>query len=390
MIPAIVEGIRAISGFLMFFLVPGFLITAVFFPRFADMRFLERAVWSVVLSIGAAIASFLFMRLVLGVDADTQRVSLGLSLVSAFLLIVWVCEILYLSSQDSGRLLQLRKRLSRAVNALRDRSVGTALSSVIWHESTRSGGDHIDHRYLIAVKEAIDIQLIDETKWNVSAPFLLPPAHLKTEYFELVIHEFNDGDVSLIDNLEIYPVRVTREPDLMLTGLRIRHGALEIRERIYKKTETIGIQWIYSYDFHLLAILYSEDTPGQLAERVLLKLDEIALSVKKGTRVSSHLEDMQKLRAETETVPAKSREAVIKKPARYRAYRNRLFSRPPEIDRKKLQADIVRDLTTNPITPDTFRKSDRMIIDIKIPEKTDTSTLQSSLKEMQYDDWLFE
>jgi len=298
----------------------------------------------------------------------------------------------YLSSWGSGKFLHLRKHLSRAVNQWRDRTARTALSTVIWHESTPSGGDHIDHSYLIAVKEAIDIQLVDETKWKVSEPSLLPPPFPKTEYFELVIREFNEGDVSLIDNLEIYPVRVTKEPDLLLLGLRIHRGALRVARRLYKKTDTTEIQWIYNHDFHLFAILYSEDTLVQLVERVLLKLDEIATSIKRGTRVSSHLEDMQKLRAETETVKEKIRKApaVSKGHAKYRGYRHRLFSRPPEIDRRKLQADIVRDLTSNHVTPDTFRTSDRMITSIKIPEKTDTDKLQVSLKEIQNDDWLYE
>jgi len=392
MVPVIVDGIRAILGYLILFFVPGFLITLVFFPRLTDMRFVERLVWAIVLSIGSSITTLLFMRLVLGVDANTQRVSLGLSLFSAFLLIVWVCEIVYLSSWGSGKFLHLQKHLSRAVNKWRDRTARTALSTVIWHESTPSGGDHIDHSYLIAVKEAIDIQLVDETRWKVSEPSLLPQPNPKTEYFELVIREFNEGDVSLIDDLQIYPVQVLRKPDLTFLGHRIHRGALRITKRLYKKTETSEIQWIYSHDFHLFAILYSEDTLVELVERVLLKLDEIATSIKSGTRVSSHLEDMQKLRAETKTVKEKPRKAptITKMPARYRGYRHRLFSRPAEIDRRKLQADIVRDLTSNHVTPDTFRTSDRMITSIKIPEKTDTDKLQVSLKEIQNDDWLYE
>src|SRR5512139_45381 len=94
---------------------------------------------------------------------------------------------------------------------------------------------------------------------------------------------------------------------LTFLGLRIRRGALMITKRLFKKTETSEIQWIYSHDFHLFAILYSEDTLVQLVERVLLKLDEIAMSIKSGTRVSSHLEDMQKLRAETGTITEKPR-----------------------------------------------------------------------------------
>ena len=91
-----------------------------------------------------------------------------------------------------------------------------------------------------------------------------------------------------------------------------------IKERIYKKTDTAEVQWIYTHDFHLFAILYSEDTLGGMVDRVLLKLDEIASSIHKGSRVPSHVEDTQKLRDEFETVVDKQgislRRAEIQKP----------------------------------------------------------------------------
>ena len=150
---------------------------------------------------------------------------------------------------------------------------------------------------------------------------------------------------------------VTRKPDLTLLGFRIRRGALKIKERIYKKTDTAEIQWIYSHDFHLFAILYSEDTLGQMVDRVLLKLDEIATSIKKGSRVSSHLEETQNLRAEFEgvlekprTVPAPSIEApsikapsikapsikapsIKEEPVKYGTYK--AYSKPIDNDRRE-------------------------------------------------------
>jgi len=442
----IVEGLRAVLVFLNLFFITGLAISLAFFPRFTDMGLMKRLAWSVVLSIGTVIASVLFMDFVLGVNASLQNISLGLCLFSLILLVVWFFEVWYLISSlpeklhhaFSGRFLTLRRYFSRLMNSREDRFARTAMTRVIWHDSARAGTSHIDHTYLIDVKEAIDIQQIDETKWKVSEPSLMPPPYPRTWYFELVIREFNDGNISLIDDLQLYPVMVTRKPDLTLLGYRIRRGALKIRERIYKKTETSEIQWIYSHDFHLFAILYSEDTLGQMVDRVLLKLDEIATSIKKGSRVSSHLEETQNLKAEFEGVLEKPRtvptpsireepakygtnkayakpissppeetrtlkaefEGVLEKPRRaatpsikeepvkYGTYK--AYSKPIDSDRRELQADIVRNLKVSHITPETFRRSDRMILDIKIPQKIGVDMILDSIRDLQDDDWLYE
>jgi hypothetical protein len=256
----------------------------------------------------------------------------------------------------------------------------------------RTGSNHTDHTYLIDVGEAIDIQQVDETKGKVSGPSLLPPPYPKTWYFELVIREFNDGNVSLIDDLQLYPVMVNRKPDLTFLGYRIRRGALKIAERIYKKTDTVEVQWIYSHDFHLFAILYAEDTLVQMVNRILLKLDEIATSIKRGSRVPSHLEDTQKLSGEFEAAlekpPARAPPIITEEPIKYGAYR--AYAKPVEGDRRELQADIVRNLRVSHITPETFRRSDRMILDIRIPEKIGIETILTSIGELQDEDWLYD
>jgi hypothetical protein len=408
----IVDGLRAILVFFNLLLVPGLAISLAFFPRFTDMGLMKRLAWSAVLSIGAVIASVLFMDFVLGVVATQQNISLGLGLFSMILLVVWFFEVWYLISsvperlhrRFSGRFLPLRKHLSRVINSRRDRFARTDMTRVIWHESIRTGSTHIDHSYLFDIKEAIDIQQVDETKGKVSEPSLLPPPNPRTWYFELFIREFNDGTVSLIDDLQVYPVLVTRKRDLTLLGHRIRRGALKIAERIYKKTDTAEIQWIYSHDFHLFAILYSEDTLEQMVDRVLLKLDEIATSIKKGSRVTSHLEETQKLRDEFEVVlekPLKEplREPfkeprkvpaprITEEPVKYGTYR--AFAKPVESDRKELQAEIVRNLKVHHVTPETFRKSDRMILDIKIPETIGVDKILASIRELEDEDWLYE
>jgi hypothetical protein len=429
-VTAFLEGLKIFVGSLILIFVPGLAITLVFYPRFTDMKPLERLAGATILGMGLVVASILFMDNVLGADSTFENIALGLGLFSTILFIVWFCEMAYLSSNVpekvhrifSGRLLPFRKSVSRYMNSRRDRFTPTAMTRVIWHDSTRADRDHIDHSYLIDVGGAIDIQQVDENKWKVSEPSLMPPPYPKTWYFELVIREFNEGDVSLIDDLQIYPVQVTRKPDLTFMGFRIRRGAITITNRIYYKTDISEIQWIYSHDFHLFPILYSEDTVARMVDRVVLKLDEIAASIKKGSRISSHLENTQKLRDEFEIVrekpvpekvipekvvpekvvrekpPGVTAAATTKTPSRtptitevpikHAAYQATL--KPIESSRKELQADIVRDLKVTHITPETFRKfDDRKILDIKIPENIGTRILES-IRDLQDDDWLYE
>jgi hypothetical protein len=413
----IVEGLRAVLVFLNLFFITGLAISLAFFPRFTDMGLLKRLGWSVILSIGTVIASVLFMDFVLGVSATPQNISLGLGLFSMILLVVWFFEVWYLISSlpeklhrtFSGRFLPFRKYFSRLINSRKDQFAKTSMTRVIWHESTRTGINHIDHTYLIDIREAIDIQQVDETKGKVAEPSLMPPPYPRTWYFELVIREFNDGNVSLIDDLQLYPVLVIRKPALTLLGQRIRRGSLKIAERIYRKTDTEEIQWIYSHDFHLFSILYSEDTLVQMVDRVLLKLDEIATSIKKGSRVSSHLEETQKLKGEFEVVLEKPPKAPVREPTqvprreprrtpltptireepvKYGTYT--ASAKPIEDDRRELQAEIVRNLKVHHVTPETFRKSDRMILDIKIPETIGVDKILSSIRELEGEDWLYE
>ena len=403
------EGLKIIVGSLILVFVPGLAVTLVFYPRFTDMKLVERLAGATIVGMIIVIASVLFMDNVLGVNATLENIAIGLGLFSTILVVVWFCEMVYLSSDVPervhriffGRFVPLRKRVSRFMNGRRDRFIPTEMTRVIWHENTRADRNHIDHSYLIDIREPIDIQQVDENKWKVSEPSLMPPPYPRTWYFELVIREFNEDEVSLIDDLQIYPVHVARKPDLNFIGHRIRRGAITITERIYKKTDTAEIQWIYSHDFHLFPILHSEDTLARMVDRVLVKLDEIATSIKKGSRVSSHLENTQKLRDEFDIVqekvlpekvvrerPARSRTmTIIEVPVKSGAYQE--SAKSIENSRKDLQATIVRDLKVTHITPETFRRSDRMILDIKIPEHIGARILES-IRDLQDDDWLYE
>jgi len=395
-IPVIVEVLTVILAFLNLFFVPGFVVSLVFFPRFTDLGLLQRLAYSMILSVGLVIA-FLFVDVVLGVYTTPGNISLILGVLSAFLLVIWLCEIWYLNSSWPAKLNQrlskrhqaLQKYVSRMINSTRDRFTKTAMAGIVWHETTKSERNHINHSYLIDISEEIEIHQVDQYRWKSSERALLPPPYPRTRYFELLIREYRDEGVSLIDDLQVYPVQVTGKSEGANKGHAVKRSTLKINQRIYKKTDTTEVQWIYGHDFHLFAILYSQDTLGQIVDRVLLKLDEIVISIKNGSRVSSLVEDTEKLKGDFDV--------VLEKPIRTRTSdgapkhpRSHIFDYLIETDRRKMQAEIVRDLKTDHITPDTFRDSDRVITSIKIPKKIEKDTLKASIKEIKDDNWLYE
>jgi len=393
-LPVIEGGLRVFFGLLNLFFVPGFVISLVLYPRFTDLGLIQRVAWSTVLSVGSVISFVLFMDVILGVDTTSGNISIGLGIFSATMLFLWLCEVWYLSSSLPERVHRrfsadyqgLRKYFSRIINSRRDRFAETAMTRVLWHENVKSGRNQVDHTYLIDVNEEIEIQQVDEHKWKVSDRALLPPPHQKTHYFELVIREFKEDGVSLVDDLQLYPVLVAGKAG---PGQKNR-GTLKIARRIYETSDTAEIQWIYSHDFHIFAIIHAEDTLRQMVDRVIAKLDEIVTSIKSGSRISSHIEETQKLKDEFETVLERPRRIPAGARGAARLADAKGFTFPTEEDRRKLQADIVRDLKVHEVTPETFRSSDRMITTIKIPEKTDIDKLKVSIKEIQDDDWLYE
>jgi hypothetical protein len=111
--------------------------------------------------------------------------------------------------------------------------------------------------------------------------------------------------VSLVDDLQISPVLVTASPGT--SGSLLKQDTLQIKERLNRKTTSTEIHWIYSHGFHIYAILHEEDTLDQMVDRVVGKLDEIVLAVKKGIRISALGEDRQILKDAFETVMEKPR-----------------------------------------------------------------------------------
>jgi len=103
-IAVILDGLRAVFGFLLLLFVPGFIISLLFFPRLTDLRLLERLVYSTVLSIGSVIVLVLFMDVFLGINTRPLNIFLVLGVFSVLMLIIWICEIWYLQSKVKARL----------------------------------------------------------------------------------------------------------------------------------------------------------------------------------------------------------------------------------------------------------------------------------------------
>jgi len=128
-----------------------------------------------------------------------------------------------------------------------------------------------------------------------------------------------------------------------------------------------------------------------MVDRVLLKLDEIVISIKNGSRISSHVEVTEKLKDEFDAVPEKSFIIRTGKEVTYTFPDSPVSNYPTESDRRMMHADIVRNLKAEYVTPETFRRSDRMIAGINIPEKTDIDSLKTFIREMEDDsNYLYE
>ena len=318
-ITVILEGMRVILGLLMLLFVPGFAISLVIFPRFTDLGLIERLAYSTVLSIGSVIALVLFMDVFLGVDTTPVNIIIVIAAFSFFVFFEWLCEVWYLNSRLKERLeprlsadyKALQKYYSRETNAARDRFRKDIRTVVVYHEHLQSGLNLIDHSYLMDVGEEISIQQVAENKVKVTDSVILQPPYQRTRYFELVIREYNENGLSLVDDLQIYPALVTKKPDRRFLGFVLQRGTTHITERLHKKTSTAEVQWIYSHDFHIFAIVHAEDTLDMMVDRILGKLDEITISMKSGIHLSSHIEDRQILRDAFDAAIEKPRETPV-------------------------------------------------------------------------------
>jgi len=115
-----------------------------------------------------------------------------------------------------------------------------------------------------------------------------------------------------MDDLQIYPVLVTKNPDRKFLNFVIKQGSTHITERIYKKTSTTEVQWIYSHDFHLFGITHADDTLAMMVDRIMGKLDEIAISIKSGVHIISPIDGQRMLREAFDVVMEKPRDTTAR------------------------------------------------------------------------------
>jgi hypothetical protein len=264
------------------------------------------------------------------------------------------------------------------------------MTEVVYHEYQKIDKTHIDHSYLVDVGNEIEIQQVMEYRWKVFDSVILKPPHPKTRFFEVVVNEYREGDTSLIDDLQVYPVDATRLPDLKFWGITLRKGDWHITERFYKKANTTEIQWIYTDDFHLFAITHAQDQLDMMVDAIIAKIDEIATSIRSGYRVSSHMENQRMRREAFDSVIESQSGITINKTAVLKHPEFQLIAELGDGDRKKMQDEILRDLVALGATLDTFGGSNKIVAKIEIPEKTDITKQISRIEELQDLGWLFE
>ncbi|MGA2913226.1 MAG: hypothetical protein ABSE07_06890 [Methanoregula sp.] len=390
---------QAIFWVLSLFFIPGFVITLVLFPRLMEIGTIRRSVYSVILSIIFVLVIVLFMGVVFGLGPTPGNIGPVISVFLVLMLIIWLFEVFFPGSrfQESiaPRLFRskgyqaIRKNFSRQLHAALDRRKA-ATTLVVFHESQRSGRNHINHSYLLNVGREIDIQQIIEYKGKTSGS-VLPPPDPKTRYVELTVREYNDGMESLVDDLRVYPVHVTRNLNRTVLGFKPKRGNLDISERIYTKTTVTEVQWIYSNDFHLFAIAHPDDTLDQMVDRIIAKIDQIVTSLQYGTRVTPHTED-QKLRRDAYDAVIGKPKPATPAPVRTAESRRRpqIIFDPDERDRRSMQKEILSDLDMYDIMPASLHNTDRLIEKIFIPKEADINKqVLARIEEILDDDWLY-
>ena len=267
---------------------------------------------------------------------------------------------------------------------------GEWMTAIICHQHQKVDKDHINHSYLIDTGDEIEVQQIMEYKWKVFDSVILKPPNPRTRFFELVIKENRDRNSSMIDDLHIYPVKAKQKPDIRILGFTVKKGNWEVTERIYKKANTTEIQWIYTDDFQLFAITHATEPLDAIVDQIVGMIDNIALSIRNGYRISSHIENKCMRREAFDAMIESHSGITIDKTAVLRHLEFQLVAEPKEGDRKKMQDEILRDLMELGTTLDSFGGSNKIIAKIEILEKNDINRQLAHIEDLQDLDWLFE
>ncbi len=381
------------------FFMPGFVVTLVRFPWLNEIGVVRRLIYSVVASIVFMLVFVLVMD-ILGVDPVPGIIGPWVAIFLGLMLIVWLFEVFFVGKRFQEWIAQrlsrsvkygvIRRNFSRRLHAALDlRQVSTTV--VVYHETRRSGRNRISHSWLLNVGREIQIQEIVGYKGKTSGRVILPPPHPKTRYIELAVVEYNDGRTSLAEDLQVYPVHVTRNLTSTIPGLRANQGILDVSDRIYKKTDVTETQWIYTNDFHLLAVTYPDDTLDQLVDRVIARIDQIVISLQCGIPVTPVAEEQKVHREPGIAVTAQSKPAA---PAPVRRAKTspspKIIAGPGESDRRSMQEKILSNVDMAGITPASFRNTDRLIERIVIPKEVDINRhVFARIEEILDDDWLY-
>ena len=94
--------LRVIFGLLFLFFVPGFALLLALFPK-KELSVAERIGFSGALSIVADMLTVLFIDLVLHIPTTALNIVLSLLTLTAFALIIWRLELIFLKLREKGR-----------------------------------------------------------------------------------------------------------------------------------------------------------------------------------------------------------------------------------------------------------------------------------------------
>lgn len=82
--------LRILLGFLLVLIIPGYLISLLFFQKSSDIGIVERLAYSAVMSIGSVIVCVLFMDVFLGIDTTPLNIVIILTAFCLLLVILWI------------------------------------------------------------------------------------------------------------------------------------------------------------------------------------------------------------------------------------------------------------------------------------------------------------
>ena len=348
------------------FFIPGFVITLVRFPWLNEIGVVRRLVYSLIVSI-VFILTFVLVMDIIGVDPVPGNIGPVIAIFLACMLMVWLFEVFSVGRRFQEWVAQrlsrsvsyrvIRRNFSRRLHAALDiRPVSTTI--VVYHESQKSGRNRISHSWLLNVGREIVIQEIVEYTGNAPEGSYCPLLIRRHGILNLPYASIDDGRISRVEDLQVYPVHVARNLTSTILGLRPQRGILDISGRIYKKTAVTEVQWIYTNDFHLLAITYPDDTLDQMVDRIIAKIDQIVVSLQCGIRVAPVADD-QSVRIDARLAvtakPAPATPASVKTAESVRF--PQIIAGPDERDSRSMQEKILSNIDMTGITPASFRNT---------------------------------